>query len=273
MPLRVVEIQAYALRAWYELAELAAVTGDAHLRRMAEQYAPLLKEKFESEFWSEELQFYVLALDARNRKCEVKTSNAGHVLFAGVCTPSRAKKVAERLLSRDFFSGWGIRTLSEDEVRYNPMSYHNGSIWPHDNSIIAAGMCAYGMKTHAAKIFRALYDAVNYFDFNSLPELFCGFRRRDGQGPTVYPGACRPQTWAAGSVFMLLGYMMGIHVDASRGEVVFENPYLPDFLNEVMVKDMRVGAGSVDFVMKRYNGDVVVQVVKKTKKLNVIIKK
>lgn len=174
---------------------------------LAEQLArqaQTLRRQFEEVFWCEELSTYAIALDGKKKLCRVRSSNAGHCLFAGITSADRAERVAATLMSEESFSGWGIRTIAATESRYDPMSYHNGSIWPHDNALIAAGFARYGLKNEGSVIFQALFDANTFFELNRMPELFGGFIRQPGISPTPYPVSCSPQTWSACSVFLLI---------------------------------------------------------------------
>src|SRR5207253_3892361 len=164
--------------------------------------------------------------------CRVRTSNAGHCLFAGVATPEHARRVAATLTDETSFSGWGIRTVASSEARYNPMSYHNGSVWPHDNALIAAGFARYGFKESAGMLLAGLLDASLFFDLHRLPELFCGFPRRAGESPTLYPVACAPQAWAAGAVFLLLEACLGLSVCSRAHTVVFSDSVFRVLLHE-----------------------------------------
>jgi glycogen debranching enzyme len=202
-------------------------------------------------FWCDELSTYALALDQQKRPCKVRASNAGHCLFAGIATDEYAERTAKTLMSEDLFSGWGIRTLSTSEVRYNPMSYHNGSVWPHDNAVIAAGFARYGLKEPISKVITGLFEASLYFEMHRLPELFCGFPRREGEGPTLYPVACAPQAWAAGSVFLVLQACLGLSVHASEGKVHFDSPVLPECINQIYLKNLRVDSSLLDLVVDR----------------------
>ena len=179
------EVQAYVFAAKQAAARLAQILHRHDLSARLAQEAELLRERFEAAFWCEELGTYALALDGAKRPCRVRTSNAGHALFAGIAAPERARRVAATLMSPDSFSGWGIRTVARGEARYNPMSYHNGSIWPHDNGMIALGLTRYGLKEEAAQICRALFEVATYQELRRLPELFCGFTRRRHRGPTA----------------------------------------------------------------------------------------
>src|SRR5262245_53561970 len=212
-PIALCEVQGYAFAARQAMAKLARVQGKAKLAHELQEQGRLLHEKFEQAFWCEELSMYALALDGEKRACRVRASNAGHCLFAGIAKPEHAKRTVQTLLSREFCSGWGIRTLATTEARFNPMSYHNGSVWPHDNALIASGMARFGFTAGALEIATRLFDASQHMDLFRLPELFCGFERRPGEGPTLYPVACSPQAWAAASVFLLLQSCLGLRID------------------------------------------------------------
>lgn len=203
-----------------------------------------------------QLGTYVLALDGEKRACAVRTSNAGHVLFCGVADREKAARVGSGLMSPNLFSGWGIRTIGTDASLYNPMSYHNGSVWPHDCSIVARGLPRYGMTEAAGRIFSALFDAACRFPDFRLPELFCGFPRHAGEGPVSYPSACTPQAWASGAVFLLLQASLGIEIDAKASMIAVTKPFLPDWLDQVVVKDLFVGKGSATLHFRR-NADSV----------------
>jgi glycogen debranching enzyme len=250
-PLALCEVQGYVYAAKLAAAAMATDLGHVDTARDLCGQAQDLKQHFNRAFWCDGLSTYAIALDRDKRPCEIKSSNAGHCLFAGIATDEYARRVAETLLSEGSFSGWGIRTLDMAEVRYNPMSYHNGSVWPHDNAIIAAGFARYGLDEGVNRIVAGLFDASLYFDLQRLPELFCGFTRREGEGPTRYPVACSPQAWAAGSVFLLLQTCLGLSIQANQSTVCFTAPSLPDFVNQVHIKNLRVGSGAVDLVMDR----------------------
>jgi glycogen debranching enzyme len=188
----------------------------------------------------------------------VRTSNAGHALFAGIARPDRARRVADTLMNEASFSGWGIRTVARGEPRYNPMSYHNGSIWPHDNAMIALGFGRYGLKVQAARVFQALFDAASYQELRRLPELFCGFVRHRRRGPTAYPVACSPQAWAAAAPFALLAACLGLNLDHRKDEIRFDNPMLPGFLDEVVLHGLRLGSSNLKIRLQRHGNDVAV---------------
>ena len=177
----------------------------------------------------------------QKRPCRVRTSNAGQVLFSGIAAPERAEAVMRDLMRPSFFSGWGIRTVAREERRYNPMSYHNGSVWPHDNSLIAAGFARYGHKDAVDRVFKGLFDAASYMDLRRLPELYCGFQRGRERGPTLYPVACSPQAWAAGTPLLLLQSSLGLEFDPDRNEILLRKPRLPPFLEEVTLRNLRLG--------------------------------
>jgi glycogen debranching enzyme len=256
------EVQGYVF-AGKRLAALCAMRlGLAEAARQLEAEAQRLAERFEEAFWCEELGTYALALDGTKTPCRVRTSNAGQLLFSGIVREDRARKVAAELMRSDFFTGWGIRTVARGEARYNPMSYHNGSIWPHDNALIALGFARYGLKHSVEQVFKALFDAATYMDLRRLPELFCGFRREKGRGPTLYPVACAPQAWASATPFTLLEAALGLEFDARRGEIRLRNPRLPTFLNEVILRELRLGSASVDLRIRQHGDDVSLEVMK-----------
>ncbi|HEX2228518.1 MAG TPA: amylo-alpha-1,6-glucosidase [Candidatus Binatia bacterium] len=250
-PLALCEVQGYVYAARLAAARLASALGNAGKAEELMAKAQFLKERFNDVFWCEDLSTYAIALDRAKRPCKIKASNAGHCLFTGIASDEYARRVAQTLLNEGSFSGWGIRTLDASEVRYNPMAYHNGSVWPHDNSLIAAGFARYGLKEEVNTIMASLFSSSLFFELQRLPELFCGFPRREGVGPTLYPVACSPQAWAAGSVFLLLQTCLGLSVDAGQSTVYFTSPSLPDLVEEVRIKDLRVGASYVDLVVDR----------------------
>ncbi len=221
-----------------------------------ERQAELLRERFEEQFWCEDLSTYALALDGEKKPCRVRTSNVGHCLFTGLVSEERAARVAETLLGPNSFSGWGVRTVAKGEARYNPMSYHNGSVWPHDNAIVAAGLARYGLHKYAERILSGLFDASLHFDLHRMPELFCGFERRPGTGPTLYPVACAPQSWAAAAVFSLVQSLLGLEIDAPRGVVEFRGGRLPETLQRLTINELRIGDATVDLLLTRHPHDV-----------------
>jgi glycogen debranching enzyme len=272
-PIALCEVQGYVYNAKLRAAELASVLGHKERAKELLLKAQVCQERFEQAFWSEELSSYVLALDGQKRPCRVRASNAGHCLFTGIASPEHARRTAETLLSEAMFSGWGIRTLATSEVQYNPMSYHNGSVWPHDNALIAAGLARYGFKELALKVLTGMFDASLFVDLHRLPELFCGFVRRPSEGPTLYPLACAPQAWSAAAVFMLLQSCIGLSIKGPQAQICFSHPFLPDFLQEVQIKNLRVGKASVDLSLKRHLQGVVINVTRKEGPIEIVVVK
>jgi glycogen debranching enzyme len=251
-PIALCEVQGYAYAAKCAGARLAGALGEPELAKKFAKEAQSLRIKFEQAFWNEQLGTFALALDGRKKQCAVLTSNAGHALYCGIADESHAQSVASLLMGSEMFSGWGVRTVGSSEPRYNPMSYHNGSIWPHDNAMIAAGFARYGLQNLAAEILDALYEASRHIELQRMPELFCGFHKRtDGSGPTLYPVACAPQAWAAGSVFLMLNACLGINVLNDKPQIHLFRPTLPAALNELRIDNLHVGGASVDLVFRR----------------------
>ncbi len=262
-PIALVEVQGYAYDARLQAARIATVLNDHAFAHRQQEQANRLREKFAADFWCPELGSYALALDGRKRPCRVRTSNAGHALFSGIATREHAAHLAQTLLSPVFFTGWGIRTVAAGEARYNPMSYHNGSIWPHDNAMVAAGLARYGFTNECLKILQGLFHTATAIDLHRMPELFCGFKWRSGFGPILYPVACAPQAWAAASVFLLLQSCLGLAVDAREKTIRFSYPALPDFLQEVRLLGVRAGEASADLLVRRHEQDVGVNVLRR----------
>ena len=256
-PIAAVEVQAYVYAALTTMAELAALRGDRERSADWNARAERLRTAIEDRFWIPAMNFYAIAIDGDGEPCRVHASNAGHLLFCGVPSEQRAAAVAAELLSTRFASGWGIRTLAEGEARYNPMSYHNGSIWPHDTSLCAAGIARYGGRTHVVRILNEIFEAANHFAMR-LPELFCGFSRVPGQGPTPYPVACLPQAWSSGSVFMLLQSLLGVRIDGRRKEVHIERPRLPVGIESLAIRELPVHDADIDLDFQRIGEEVVV---------------
>jgi glycogen debranching enzyme len=262
-PIALCEVQAYVYGAKRHAAVLAEALGHPQRAAALTAQAESLRQRFESQFWCEELSTYALALDGEKRPCRVISSNAGQVLFTGIASVERAQCVADTLLSPASFGGWGIRTVGSSESRYNPMSYHNGSIWPHDNGLIAMGFARYGLQSSAARVFRALFEAASYMDLRRLPELFCGFPRRQHNGPTHYPVACSPQAWASATPLCLLQASLGLELLDRTGEVKFYRPMLPDFLDHVRLRNLRLSTGSVDLLLHRQDNNIGVTVTRR----------
>lgn len=272
-PIALCEVQGYVYAAKLAAAGLAGFLGeDTRAQELLDQ-AQQLRRRFEDVFWCEELSTYGLALDGAKRLCRVRTSNVGHCLYSGIVGNSRASRVAASLTSEAMFSGWGVRTVAVTESRYNPMSYHNGSVWPHDNALIAAGFARYGFKDEALKILSGLFDGSVFFGLHRLPELFCGFPRRQGEGPTLYPVSCSPQAWASAAVFMLLQACLGMEVRGLDKKLVFNNPILPEYLREIQIRGLRVGDATLDLLLARHDSDVGVNVLRREGKVTVAVLK
>jgi glycogen debranching enzyme len=261
-PIALVEVQAYVYLAKQLAAECARQLGLATQAETLERQASDLQRRFEDAFWCEDLGTYALALDGAKVPCRVRTSNPGHALYAGIARTDRAHRVAAALLQPPFHSGWGVRTVALGEIRYNPMSYHNGSIWPHDNAIIGAGIGRYGFRHGAGAILDGLVGAASHMDDRRTPELFCGFRRRTGRGPTLYPAACSPQAWAAGAPFLLLHGMLGVAFDHAAHRIRLIRPALPEFIGDVTVRNLSLGGGSVDFTLRRQGARISLDVLR-----------
>ena len=272
-PIALCEVQAYAYAAREGGAALATLVGEHELAAKLRKQAAELRGRFSDHFWSPELGTYGLALDGTKSLCEVRTSNAGHCLFAGIAEPEHAERVSAALMDEGSFSGWGVRTLDARERRYNPMAYHNGSIWPHDNAMLAAGMARYGAREPALRVTDALFQASLFMELHRMPELFCGFKRRSAGGPTLYPVACAPQAWAAGAVFLMLEACLGLRLDGESGRVVFQQPTMPHNLDWIEILGLTVGSASVDLLLRRARSDVAIEVLDKRGEASVVVTK
>jgi glycogen debranching enzyme len=265
------EVQGYVFAAKLAAARCARRMGSQERAAALEHQAAQLAERFEAAFWCPELNSYALALDGEKAPCRVQSSNAGQVLFSGIASPERAAKVADTLLGPQFFTGWGIRTVAKGAARYNPMSYHNGSVWPHDNALIALGFARYGLKSAVTQLFKGLFDAATYMELGRLPELFCGFKRQPSRGPTLYPVACSPQAWASATPFTLLEASLGLEFDPANTEIRLRNPRLPTFLDDVLLRNLRLGEARVDLRVRRVKDEVAIDVVRSQGKMQVSI--
>jgi len=262
-PIALCEVQAYVFAAKQGAADLARALGDGEYGERLEREAEAMRQRFEERFWLDDLGTYALALDGNKQPCRVLSSNAGHALFAGIASPERAARLARLLTEKRFFSGWGIRTIAQGEARYNPMSYHNGSVWPHDNALIAMGLARYGHKAEVLKIFHGLIEAAFTDEFRRLPELFCGFSRRKGRGPTSYPVACSPQAWAAAAPFALIGAATGLDLAFGEDQVRLANPALPAFIDDLRLSGVAVAGSRLDLSLSRSGGDVTTAVTRR----------
>jgi glycogen debranching enzyme len=271
-PIALCEVQAYVYGAKRHAATMAEALGQVERAAALTAAAEKLRLRFEESFWCEELSVYALALDGDKAPCRVVSSNAGQVLFTGIASSERAERVAATLLATPMFSGWGIRTVSASAARYNPMSYHNGSVWPHDNALIAMGLARYGQKDAASRVFGALFGAASYMDLRRLPELFCGFVRLARSAPTQYPVACSPQAWASATPLCLLQASLGLELLDRTGEVKFYRPRLPDFLDHVHLKNLRLSSGSVDVLLHRHGDNIAVTVTRRDGDVVVVVR-
>jgi glycogen debranching enzyme len=270
-PIALCEVQGYVYAAKRSIAAVAARLGFRKLALKLGSEAEDLRERFEKAFWCSDIGTYALALDGAKRPCRVRSSNAGHALFTGIADPQRARRTADTLMTRDAFSGWGIRTIAQCEARYNPMSYHNGSVWPHDNALIGLGFARYGFKAEAARVFEGLFDAATHQESRRLPELFCGFMRRPNGAPTAYPVACSPQAWSAAASFGLLAACVGLEMVHERNQIRFREPVMPAFLDEVVIRSLRLGGSRVDVRLHRYGQDVTANVLSREGSLRVAL--
>ena len=245
-PIAVAEAQGYYYAALLGAAGIAATLGQSEAARRLRRRAARIRERFESDFWLADQDYYAMALDGMGRPCRVISSNPGHCLWTGIVHPARAEAVARRLMAGDMMTGWGVRTLSATAALYNPMSYHNGSVWPHDTAIAAMGLLRYGFTESFLTLATGLFHAVQHFDRTRMPELFCGFSRTPGLGPTRYPVACSPQAWSAGVVFQLVTGMLGLLPDAIENRLTLNRPRLPPWLAALELRGLRVGKSRID---------------------------
>jgi len=254
-PIALVEVQGYAYAARIAASACARGLGLHERAATLAAQAERLRHRFEETFWCDDIGFYAVALDGNKSPCRVRTSNPGHALFTGIADAERGSRIARSMLESDFYSGWGVRTVARGEARYNPMSYHNGSVWPHDNAIVAEGFARYGAKRGIIDIFEGLIRATTYLDQRRIPELFCGFRRRPGRGPTLYPAACSPQAWAAAAPFSLIQSMLGLEFRPHDVEVRLNNPVIPPMVGSITLRNVRLGNASADFIVRPSIGD------------------
>ncbi len=255
-PIALVEVQGYVFAAFRGLAALARRRGEFAQAEHWENRAEEMRIAVERDFWVEELGFYALAIDGAGEPCKVRTSNAGHLLYVGLPEPGRAKMVADQLLSASFQSGWGVRTLADDAVLFNPMSYHNGSIWPHDTALCGAGLARFGERDNVVRLMSGTFESAVHFNMR-LPELFCGFTRSVGEAPIAYPVACLPQAWSAGSAFMLMQACLGLEIDGWNGEIHVTRPRLPIGIDTLTLRHLGVGDKKVDLTFQRVGDRVV----------------
>ena len=255
-PVALIEVQGYAFSALSSMAGLADKRGEKENARRWRNQASGLRKRVEAAFWMDEQNFYGIALDGSGELCRVRSSNAGHALFAGIPTPERAARTTRQLLTSNFDTGWGIRTVGVGQARFNPMSYHNGSIWPHDTAICAAGMARYGERDGLVRLTNEMFEAAVQFGMR-LPELFCGFTRAPSEPPIAYPVACVPQAWAAGSIFMLLQALLGLRIDGWKREIHVDRPRLPIGIDRLEIHALAIADEQVDLVFERLGDRVV----------------
>ena len=259
-PIALAEVQGYKFAALRSAAEAAEALGRGALGAWLRDAAGRLRARFEQDYWMDDPGFYALALDGDGAPCRVISSNPAHCLWTGLISPERAPRVAGRLMGPEMFAGWGVRTLGSRERRFNPMSYHNGSVWPHDTAIAAAGLRRYGFRDGFMTLATGLFDAARHCEGWRLPELFCGFERQPGYGPTPYPVACSPQAWAAGVVSQLLAAMLGLEPDAPGNRLTLVRPALPEWLPRVELHGLRLGRSRFDVLLTRQGGSAAVDV-------------
>jgi glycogen debranching enzyme len=261
-PVALCEVQGYVYAAKVAGAKLAAAIERSDEASGLAQEAHALRTRFNQTFWCDDLSTYALALDANKKLCRVRSSNAGQCLFTGIALPGHAKRIAKLLMRPESFSGWGIRTIPTSERRYNPVAYHNGSVWPHDNALVAYGFARYRFGNYALKIFQSQFEAALHFDSNRIPELFCGFPREPGEEPVVYPVACAPQAWSAASIFLLLQSCLGLEIDGIKQTVQFRRPLLPTSVAELRIHNLSVGTATVDLLVVNHQEGVGVNVLR-----------
>ena len=272
-PIALCEVQGYVYAARRAGARLATLLGLADRAAALQRQAEALRERFEQAFWCEELSTYALALDGAKRPCRVPTSNAGQCLFTGIVRADRARRLIRTLLSPESFSGWGIRTVAASAARYNPMSYHNGSVWPHDTALVAQGLAHYGHEKEAARLLNGLFGASLYFDLHRMPELFCGFTQEPGEGPVLYPVACAPQAWSAASVFLLLHACLGLNINSLDSQISFTEPCLPASMGELRIHNLEVAGAVLDLQLVRHQHNVGVNVLRREGEVRVTVVK
>ena len=270
-PIALCEVQGYVYAARRSAALIARAFQEIEFAERLEAQAEALRQKFDQAFWNDELGMYALALDGKKQQCKVRSSNAGHALLCRIAKDERAPVLAKSLLTDELFSGWGIRTIGAGEARYNPMSYHNGSVWPHDNALIGLGFSLYGLRQQACDILYGLFEVSRAVELQRLPELFCGFHKRPGtSGPTLYPVACAPQAWAAGAVFLLLRACLGMTVRAIERQICFDHPMLPPGLEQVQIDNLKVVDASVDLLIRRQDAGVAVEVLRRRGEIEIL---
>jgi glycogen debranching enzyme len=273
-PIALSEVQGYVYMAKTMMGRLADFMEEKELRQRLKQECLEFRKRFNSHFWMEDLEFCALALDERGNPFRVIASNPGHCLETGLFYDALADQMMNRLMSADMFNGWGIRTLSSNTAAYNPMSYHNGSIWPHDNAMIARGFARQNRPDLVERIFTGLFEAARHMHYRRLPELFCGFRKEDGKEgdpPVRYPVSCIPQAWAAAAMYSILQSMLNIRPDAPGKTLSIHSPNLPHYMSFLQINNMRVGKAIVDLEFRRNHKSVTVDVRNRQGALDIIV--
>ncbi|RJQ50766.1 MAG: amylo-alpha-1,6-glucosidase [Actinobacteria bacterium] len=267
-PIALCEVQGYAYAARLSAADLMDELGEAREASVLRERAGELKKRFNRDFWMPHAGCYAQALDGRKRQVDSVTSNAGHLLWSGIADGDKAGRLAQRLLADDMFSGWGIRTMSSQMAAYNPASYHNGSVWPHDNAIIARGLAAYGFNADALRVIAAIMEAGQYFAYQRLPEHFCGYGRSSSQVPVANPRSSSPQAWASGASMLMLSAILGTRAEARRQELLL-SPAFPSWVGSVRLSGLRFGGSRVSFEVVRRDGEMRLEALEKPDSLGV----
>jgi glycogen debranching enzyme len=262
-PIALCEVQAYVYAAKREMADVCCAFGRSERAEELGRQADSLKRRFHEAFWCEEISSYAIALDGNKQRCQIRSSNAGHTLFTGIASEDHSKRIIKELGSAKYFSGWGIRTIATGEARYNPIAYHNGSIWPHDNALIAFGLSCGKDKELAGRVLAGLFEASTFMESGRLPELFAGFSRQQGYPPTPCPNACAPQAWAAGAVFLILQACLGLEIVAAENLVRFVHPLLPDQVPVIRIRGLKVGSAFLDLELRKRSDTVDVSVIRR----------
>lgn len=273
-PIALAEVQGYVYLAKIHLARLALFMEEHEMAQRLKQQAQAFKTSFNQKFWMPDLEYCALALNDESEPFRVIASNPGHCLETGLFSENHAQKVMNRLMSADMFNGWGIRTLSANTAAYNPMSYHNGTIWPHDNALIARGFAVMHRPDLVEKIFSGLFEAARHIQYRRLPELFCGFRKEDGKEgdpPVRYAVSCTPQAWSASSMFFIIQSLLNMRPDATRKQLFIRSPRLPNYMSFLQVNNLRVGEALVDLEFRRVGDSVTVDVHKRECNLEIAI--
>jgi glycogen debranching enzyme len=269
-PIALCEVQSYVYAARMGVTAIAAALGHTSIAEAQRLKASQLRNRFDASFWCDDLSTFAIALDGEKRPCRVRSSNAGHTLFSGLALSARRQSLIKDLLSPGLFSGWGVRTIAAEEKRYNPMSYHNGSVWPHDNSLIAYGALNSRHKELPLQILSALTDQSKSLELHRLPELICGFPRRPGKAPTLYPVACSPQAWAAGACFLVLQSCLGLSLHAGESRIYLRHTALPESLSSVEIHNLRVGSASVDLAFERRAHTVSIDILRRSGEVEIV---